>query len=312
MPTNSLKSDHLQRVLLNDGKVRGQYVHLEATLNEVFMRREYPEALMPILAELATVSVMIAAGLKRGSLIVQIQGEGALRLMVVEVNVALQVRATAEWSHELHVGAPLQDWVGPGAKCVITLDPQQPNSKMYQGIVPADQSTVAKMLEGYLENSAQSPTRVWLGSDGRAGAGLLLQKLPADSGRTYDESLIESQELFWDQSIALADTVTSDELIKLSGHELLWRLFSSEGEVRVLTPQPVSFFCSCNEERVLHTLQMLGQEDVKNLFEEQDGEISIDCQFCGKHYVIGEHHFENLFSPEDNLNVKLDASNVQH
>jgi len=246
MSTESPQHDHLQRILLNNGTVRGQYVHLDDTLREVFERRRYPEGLMPILAELATVSVMIAAGLKRGSLIVQLHGEGALRLLVVEVNSALQVRATAEWMHELQPGTPLPDWLGPDAKCVITLDPQQPNTQMYQGIVPADQSSIAKMLEGYLENSAQCPTRVWLGSDGVTGAGLLLQRLPLSSKQANNAESEDQHEAFWEHAVTLADTVTVNELNTLPGHELLWRLFSSEGEVRVLAPQPVSFFCSCN------------------------------------------------------------------
>lgn len=309
---SSPSRDVLQRILLNNGSVRGQYVHLNETLQEIFHRRDYPVGLMPIIGELATVSVMIAAGLKRGSLIVQIQGEGALRLLVVEVNSALQVRATAEWSHELPEGTPLIDWVGIDARCVITIDPQQPNSKMYQGIVAADQSTIAETLEGYLANSAQCATRLWLGSCHGMAGGILLQRMPLDAAKAGQLEHEEADRMFWEQAVTLADTVTIEELADLTGQELLWRLFSSEGEVRVLAPQPISFFCSCNEDRVLNTLQMLGREDIKALFEEQEGEITVDCQFCGKRYTIGEHHYENLFDPEENSHWVSNTSTAQH
>jgi molecular chaperone Hsp33 len=259
-----------------------------------------------------TVSVMIAAGLKRGSLIVQIHGEGALRLLVVEVNAALQVRATAEWNNELPLGTPLVDWVGLDGRCVITIDPQQANSKMYQGIVAADQSTIAETLEGYLTNSAQCETRIWLGCEKHTAGGILLQRMPLDSDKASVPECVEEDKELWEQAITLADTVTVAELVNLSSEELLWRLFSSEGEVRVLAPQPISFFCNCNEDRVLNTLQMLGGEDIKALFEEQEGEISVDCQFCGKRYTIGEHHYESLFSPEEKGHWITAGSNTQH
>jgi len=59
---------------------------------------------------------------------------------------------------------------------------------------------------------------------------------------------------------------------------------------------------------------MLGQEDVQSLFEEQDGEISVDCQFCGKHYVVGAHHLEKLFSPEEAESARTShpGSSSQH
>ena len=61
----------------------------------------YPPALARVLRELAACSTLLAGSLKfDGTLIVQLAGEGPVRLIVVECTTALTLRATAQWDDE--------------------------------------------------------------------------------------------------------------------------------------------------------------------------------------------------------------------
>ncbi|MDE7976560.1 Hsp33 family molecular chaperone HslO, partial [Escherichia coli] len=78
---------------------------------------------------------------------------------------------------------------------------------------------------------------------------------------------------------ALADTLTAEELLALDNETVLHRLYHEE-TVRLFEPQPLVFHCSCSRERSANALVSLGQADCERLLEEEEGSISIDCQFC--------------------------------
>lgn len=91
--------------------------------------------------ELTAATVLLAATLKLdGSLVLQIQGSGAIRLLVVECGGDLKLRATAKWEGTLQGSLP--EPVGDG-RFVITL--AQKNGKpAYQGIVALEGESVAE------------------------------------------------------------------------------------------------------------------------------------------------------------------------
>jgi molecular chaperone Hsp33 len=43
--------------------------------------------------------------------------------------------------------------------------------------------------------------------------------------------------------------------------------------------------CTCNQERLIATLQSMPDESLRELVED-DGNLSIDCQFCGRSYSV--------------------------
>src|SRR5258706_1675617 len=79
-------------------------------------------------------------------------------------------------------------------RCVITLDPRdpKPGQQPYQGVVSLEGESIAQALENYMRRSEQLQSRLWLAADETTAAGVLLQKLPADSGRTLVEPLAEA------------------------------------------------------------------------------------------------------------------------
>ena len=99
-------SDSLQRFLLEGTPVRGEIVRLDATWRAVLERRDYPEPLQRLLGEMMAAGALLSATLKfDGALIMQMQGEGPVRLLVVEVTSEHTLRATAKWEGDIESGS---------------------------------------------------------------------------------------------------------------------------------------------------------------------------------------------------------------
>jgi len=280
------QSDSLQRFMFEHAAVRGEIVHLEATWKAVLERRDYPPALRTVLGELMAAAALLSATLKfSGSLIMQIQGGGSVRLLVVECGADLTMRAMAHWEGDLAEGAALPELVGEG-RFVITLDPKK-GGQTYQGIVDLEGGSVATVLENYMQRSEQLDTRIWLAAGSHGAAGMLLQKMP--DGPEADKEA-------WNRAVHLGATVKPRELLDLSAREIIHRLFHEE-DIRLFDSTPVHFGCTCSRERVANTLRMLGYDEVHSLLDEI-GYIEADCEFCNQHYVFDVVDAEQVFASD--------------
>lgn len=235
-------------------------------------------------------SLLLAATLKmHGALILQIQGRGTLKLLVVECTRQLDtedftIRATAKFNNAFEEGT-LAEMIGDG-QFVITLDPKN-DGEGYQGIVPLEGESIAEILENYMRRSEQIDTSIWLACDGEKAAGMLLQKLPDQQETDLDA---------WNRTNLLADTVQRHELLELTSEDLLARLFHEE-YVRLYEPHAVRFLCSCSRDSVSSMLRMLGKEEIKSIIEER-GELEVHCDFCNQHYRFDKVDSEQLFVAE--------------
>lgn len=280
-------SDTLQRFLFEHAPIRGELVRLETSWQTILERHDYPPLLRDLLGELAAAAVLLAATLKlQGSLVLQIQGKGALRLLVVECTGDLQIRATAKWDGELRAGA-LRELVGDG-HFVITLDPRD-GSQSYQGIVGLEGDSVTEILQNYMLRSEQLDTRLWLAADGKCAAGMLLQVLPPQSGQEQHPDADA-----WPRATQLADTLKREELLQLPAAQLVHRLYHEE-DLRLFDAQPVVFHCGCSRQKVGSMLQMLGREEIDGILDER-GSIEIFCEFCNQRYEFDSVDARQLFT----------------
>lgn len=274
-------SDTLQRFIFEEAPIRGEIVRLDATWRAVLERRDYPPVLRDLLGEMMAAAALLSATLKfDGAMIMQIQGDGPVSLLVVECTSERTLRALAQWSEGVQP-APLAELLGDG-KLVITIDPKH-NTERYQGIVSLEGGTIAEVLQHYLTHSEQLDTRLWLAANDQYAAGMLLQRLPHDS----DEDA-------WPRVAHLGATITHHELLELPAEEIIHRLYHEE-DVRLFDGEPVSFRCSCSRERVAGVLRMLGHDEVQGILREQ-GTVSVNCEFCGKHYTLDPIDAEVIFA----------------
>lgn len=267
--------------------VRGEIVHLDTTWQAVLERRNYPPVLRNLLGELMAAAALMAATLKfSGSIILQVQGEGTVKLLVVECMSDLTMRAMAHWDGDL-TGESLAELTG-GGRFVITIDPRD-GRKTYQGVVALTGMSVADALEDYMARSEQLDTRFWLAADESQAAGVLLQKMPGwDQGEMDPDA--------WRRIVHFASTLTRKELLGLPARQIIHRLYHEE-DIRLFDPQPVGFYCPCSHERVAGMLRMIGYDEVRSLLAEHDS-VEVDCEFCNKHYEFDKVDVEQVFASE--------------
>ena len=287
--------------------IRGNLVHLNQTFQLAMQHQTLPNVLKIALGELMAASALLAATLKmQGALVLQLQSQGALKLLVVEcnqdLNLSLSMRATAKWDEALKNelnNYKFIDLVKHG-QFVITLDPSI--GEAYQGIVPIEGNTIAEMLQNYMLRSQQIDTSLWLHCDGESASGMLLQKLPHAANKALEEADADA----WNRVNILADTVTNDELQNLAPETLLTRLFAEE-DVRLFEAKPTQFSCSCSKIKVGNMLRLLGAAEVENMLAEL-GKIEVNCDFCNKQYVFDAIDSAQILSSE----VAVSPSTAKH
>ena len=293
-------TDTLQKFIFDNAAVRGEFVEISDTWREIQARHSYPPAVKTVLGEMVAAAALLSANLKfNGAIVMQIHGDGPVRLLVVECDSDLKLRATAKLAEDAVVAddATLTDLLNATGKgrFVITLDPadKMPGQQPYQGIVPLDGSSIAVVIENYMMRSEQLDTRMWLAADDQVSRGLLLQKLPGAGGfHAPSEDTMEA----WERTVMLASTLRQDELLSTDIQTVMRRLFWEE-TIRVFDPLHPSFHCSCNRERVGNMLKMLGQEEIDSAIAEL-GHLGIDCDFCGQHYDFDKVDCAQLFAVE--------------
>lgn len=296
----------LHKFLFEGMPVRGMLVQLTDVWQEVLKRRAanletgaYPQPVRHLLGEMTAAALLMQSNIKfNGSLVMQIFGDGPVKLTVVEVQPDLSLRATAKVVGDVSDAASLSEMVNVKneGRCAITLDPlnKLPGQQPYQGVVPLFDDERQKLenfsevLQHYMLQSEQLDTTLVLAADDKTAAGLLIQRLPvmgegnlSAKSTAADEDEIGRNEDYNRISI-LAASLQRDELLTLDAETILRRLFWEEKLVRFepLTPK---FACSCSRERVSNMIRSLGVEEVESILKER-GDVEVGCDFCGKQY----------------------------
>ncbi len=305
--------DTLSKFMFESAAVRGELVELSNTWQQICARRSYPKAVQAMLGELLAAAALLTANLKfNGTMILQLHGDGPVRLLVAECNNQLQMRATAKLAPEAEItdDASLQSLVNQHGRgrFIITLDPNNklPGQTTYQGVVPLDGDDIASVLENYMLRSEQLDTKLCLAANGSVVRGLLLQKLPRDGGSGAQETELDT----WQRAVMLANTLHRPELLETEIAELMHRLFWDE-TLRVFDPKHPCFACSCSREKVGNMLKMLGQAEIDDALNEMET-LGIDCDFCGLHYQFDRVDCAQLFANDAPMEAMMVASDVKH
>lgn len=290
-------TDRLLKFTFRGAPVRGEVVRLEAAWRSMIALHDYPGPVAGLLGEMTAAAALLAANLKfAGNLILQIHGDGPVKLLVVECGHDLSLRATAKLREGACIadGASLGEVVNAGGqgRCAITLDPAErlPGQQPYQGIVGLRGNSIAAALETYMRQSEQLDSRLWLAADRSCCAGVLLQRLPRDGGRVAAAEDDES----WERANALAATLSREELLAAAPETLTRRLFWQE-RLDHYAPLSPRFACRCSRERVGRVLLSLGRAEVDSILAEL-GSVEVTCDFCNARQVFDRVDIAHLYS----------------
>lgn len=300
----------LHKFIFDGMPVRGMLVRLSADWQEVLKRRAeasaWPVPVRQLLGEMAAASCLMQASIKfNGALILQIVGDGPLKLAAAEVQPDLSFRVTAKVVGEVPQEADLASLanVGGQGRCAITLDASDraPGKAPYQGVVPlhGDQreplKNLSDVLSHYMLQSEQLDTTLVLAANDELATGLLIQRMPVEGeGNLGDRELEIGLNEDYNRIAHLAASLKREELLTLDVETILRRLFWEE-PLRCFEPLQPRFECRCSRERVGQMLRSLGAEEIQSVLQEQ-GRVDVTCEFCGKGYGFDAVDANALFT----------------
>ena len=314
----------LHKFIFDGVAVRGIVVRLTDAWTEILRRRAsntntgaYPAPVQQMLGELLAAATLMQSNIKfDGALIVQIFGDGPVKLAVAEVQPDLSLRATATVVGDVGADSGLSAMLNLAnlGRCAITLDPKNrfPGQQPYQGVVPlfGDRGEkfekLSDVLQHYMLQSEQLDTTLVLAADQQVAAGLLIQRLPLQgSGNlagnqrgSADEDEIGLNEDY-NRIALLASSLKREELLTLDVDTILRRLFWEENLTR-FEPLPGDiaprFSCSCSRAKVSAMIVGLGAPEAQSIIAER-GQIEVSCEFCGVQYRFDAIDAAQLFLP---------------
>ena len=314
----------LHKFIFDGLPVRGILVRLTDAWTEILRRRASntqtgadPEPVQRMLGELLAAATLMQANIKfDGVLVVQIFGDGPVKLAVAEVQADLSLRATATVIGEVDPRTGLSGMVNLNnhGRCAITLDPKArfPGQQPYQGVVPlfGDRGEklekLSDVLQHYMLQSEQLDTTLVLAANHEVAAGLLIQRLPLQGSGNLggsqrsaeDEDQIGRSEDY-KRIAVLASSLKREELLGLDVDTILRRLFWEENLLRFEPREGDGvprFGCTCSRDKVAAMIVGLGAPEAESIIAEQ-GQIEVACEFCGVQYRFDPIDAAQLFRP---------------
>lgn len=279
MTTVHPNADQRQRFSFDNTDIRGEIALLEVSYQNVLERHAYPALVAHALGELMAATALLSTSLKfAGRITLQIRLPGNVSLLQAESNDQGELRAIARYDET----ATSNDLTLTDGQLVITIEPD--NGQRYQGITAIHGGDIAQALTDYFDQSEQLGSRFWLVCNHQRAAGFMLQKMPSSDNHDPDA---------WDRLTHLASTIKDDELLNLSHHDMLHRLYHEE-LVRTYPHSTLQFRCTCSKDRTGNALHQLGYDELNDILNET-GNIDITCEFCQQTYRFEQEDVEALF-----------------
>lgn len=260
--------------------VRGALIHLSRTWRRMLRDHDYDSLVIATLGHAAAATGLIAQSLKfNGAITLQVQGKGALQMLVMQCTSDLDVRGMASVDPEQTASDFAE--LTAGAHCAVTVDA---GDRPYQGIVEINETSLSASLEHYFARSVQVPSHVVLLATDEFAGGILLQQTP---GQPIDED-------DWHRLQLLIETLSARDFEGETGMALIGKLFA-EDDVRVYKARPVNFRCRCSARKTEDVLKMLGEDEARAALAEQ-GNIEVICEYCGHRRHFDAVDVERLFA----------------
>ncbi|CAI3925853.1 HSP33 family (HslO) (PDB:1HW7) [Commensalibacter communis] len=272
---------------------RGRLIRLGALANTLLERHQYPYAISKLGGEALALVAGLAAALKfEGSFSLQVKGEGAVSLLVVDCTHNGELRFYARFDEEKVAQLPKEaSALELFEKGLFALTVDQHNDKdTYQGMVKITGNSLSEMASHYFESSEQLSSWIRLycehTSDGWEASGLILEKIANDPSiivKNEEEIANEAEE--WNTLTILAETMTSKEMLDqtIDNNQLLYRLFNSTS-ISIGTAKPVSYGCRCSRSRLENLLKTFSKDDIDTM--NKDGNITMTCEFCRYDFIF--------------------------
>lgn len=277
-------SDAAQKFILEDHNVRGVIVHLTQSYRTILEQHEYPPVIARYLGEVLLAATMLMETIKlNGRMTLQFQSDGAIKMLVAQINSEGHLRALAQWDRSAS-DAVLETGLGDG-KLVMTIF-QNDRLEPLQSIVPLEKKTIAEALAFYFLQSEQLPTIFSFAVKNDMASGFLLQVMPEHS------------------DLKRADTwqLLTDHVLKIDARELFYdnnasflQHYFPEDSIRLFDSRDLKFHCGCTVEKMENAIRVMGEVEAKLILKEK-AEIVVTCEYCNHQYAFDRGAVEGIFN----------------
>lgn len=246
-----------------------------------------------LLGRVLTIGAMMSTNMKntKDTMTIIINGDGPAGRTVV---VSSKDGTLKGFMDNSHVELPIRDdgkidVRGAVGKGNITITMDLGLKEPYSTSVPIVDGEIGTDIANYLYTSDQVPSVVGVGVlvdkdlSIKASGGFIIQLLPG-----YTEEDIDQLE----ECVSGVKSVTEMIDRGLTPEKMAEEVLKNY-ELKVLEKEEISFNCDCSKERVENALTSLGEEELKQMIEE-DGQAEVHCYFCNKKYLFTREELENI------------------
>lgn len=293
-----ITADVICPFLIDSGLSRGQAVRLNKTLDTIISQHDYPEPIGVLIAQSAVLTAMLASVIKFDSVFtLQVQGAGSVSMLAVDMTADGKMRGYSRFDEAAVIDAYRQiqekksEQVPAFFKEGTLSFHVETGDQSYQGITALDQPTLAECVLEYFRRSEQIDTVLKIdvatpreSGEGWIASGLMLQRLPFDKKTAESFQKNEIDDL-WETAGVLLHSATKKEMTDtgLSLEKLLYRLYHANN-LHFFIQKTLQFGCRCSKEKVINVLKNFSEQERQEMV--VDGKIKVDCQFCGKSYIL--------------------------
>ena len=166
------------------------------------------------------------------------------------------------------------------------------NKAPYESIVEAKGLALREIVNHVLRESFQTNSAVMVSQ--QADQSVLLHQLPLlpNAPDEYDYSIKRVRE----RRDGLIEKVEPIFARALQAPEDIGPAFAEIG-FRYLAVREVSFQCSCSRERMIQNLRPIYQREGESLFEPQNDELEVTCEYCKSRYAISRGDLRDSADP---------------
>lgn len=289
-------ADRLIRATAADNGIRAVGVITTNLTEEARQRHDLSYVATAALGRTMTAGLLLASSMKKeGSRVnLRIEGNGPLGTILIDAGLDGTVRGYVQHPHvELPPNAKGKLDVGGavGKDGFLYAIRDVGYGYPYSSTVELISGEIGDDVAHYLVTSEQTPSAlllgVFVGADGvTAAGGLLLQILPKAA---RDESLVELLE----SRISHLSGFTPLMKQGKSLNDIMQELLGDLDLVIFPETQMVRFDCRCSFDRVLGALKLLGEAELQDMIEKDEG-AEATCQFCGEVYQATETQLHQL------------------